>query len=254
MRTVNAVARAVDILELLAASPEPLPVSVIATRLTVPRNTAYELVHTLQERGLVDLRDGRVALGVHLFELGWRYADSLDLVAESRPIAARLRDASGETVHVATLHGRHVTYLLKEESRQAVRMGSAIGLRLPAHVSAVGKAMLAALPPEDARRRIDGAELEVFTGNSITDPEQLMLELEHTRRRGYALDRGESSPGVMCVAAAVRDATGAIAAGLSISGPVERVANAREPVLVSLVREAAADLTRRLGGGLYDAP
>jgi IclR family KDG regulon transcriptional repressor len=247
VRTVNAVARAVDILELLAASPEPLPVSVIATRLTVPRNTAYELVHTLQERGLVDLRDGRVALGVHLFELGWRYA-------ESRPIAARLRDASGETVHVATLHGRHVTYLLKEESRQAVRMGSAIGLRLPAHVSAVGKAMLAALPPEDARRRIDGAELEVFTGNSITDPEQLMLELEHTRRRGYALDRGESSPGVMCVAAAVRDATGAIAAGLSISGPVERVANAREPVLVSLVREAAADLTRRLGGGLYDAP
>lgn len=251
MRTVNAVARAVGILELLADGSAELPVAVIATRMGIPRNTTYELVGTLEELGLVRMHEGRVRLGVRLFELGSRYASSLDLLGEARDIAARLRDMSGETVHLAALHGRYVTYLLKEESRQAVRMSSAVGLRLPAHVSAVGKAMLAALPPDELARRLEGVELERFTEASITSGDALGAELADIRRRGYAIDEQESSPGVRCVAAASFDAMGDVVAGISISGPVDRMGRLRDSPLAEMVRSAAAELSGRLGGGRF---
>ena len=214
----------------------------------IPRNSAYELVGTLADRQYLRLDDtGRVTLGARLFELGSRFAQSIDLVREARETAAHLRDACGETVHVAMLDGRFVIYLVKEESRQMVRMMSAIGTRLPAHVSGVGKAMLAGLPEAELRRRLGAAPLERMTPNSITSIADLLVDLDRTRSRGYAIDNEESSPEVGCVAAAVRDATGEFVAAISISGPVTRVGGERRPELAARVMEAADGLSRRLG-------
>lgn len=248
MRTVTAVARAVDILDIAARASDPPRVAAIALALGIPRNTAYELIHTLVERQLLRLTDdGRVVLGVRLFEFGARYSQSVDLLAEGREIASTLRDASGETVHVATLSGCDAVYLVKEESRHAVRMSSAIGMRLPAHVTGVGKAMLAALPDSEFERLFAAATLEVLTPNSISTIEGLVRDLEATRARGYAVDHEESSPDVACVAAVIRDGSGGVAAGISISAPVSRLDASREPDLARMVMAAADELSRRLG-------
>ena len=248
MRTVNAIARAADVLETAAASPEPLRISSIASTIGIPRNSVYEIVNTLAARRLLQIRDdGRVSLGPWLFELGSRYAQSVDLLVEARAIASDVRDASGETVHVATLDGRHALYLIKEESRQMVRMSSAIGMRLPAHVSGVGKAMLSALPAEELAQRFDGVYLERLTPNSLGTFEALAADLELTRRRGYALDDQESSPEVICVAAPVLDPRGQVIAGMSISVPVSRMSDERERELAALVQGAVQALGVRLG-------
>jgi IclR family KDG regulon transcriptional repressor len=248
MRTVNAIARAADMLEITASSAEPLRISSIASATGIPRNSVYEIVNTLAARRLLQIgEDRRVSLGPWLFELGSRYAQSVDLLVEARSIASDVRDASGETVHVATLDGRHALYLIKEESRQMVRMSSAIGMRLPAHVSGVGKAMLSALPVDELVRRFDGESLERLTPNSLGTFEALAADLELTRMRGYALDKQESSPEVICVAAPLLDARGNVVAGMSISVPVSRMTAERERELAEMVTEAVHDLGTRLG-------
>ncbi len=248
MRTVNAIARAADMLEIVATSPEPLRISAIVSALGIPRNSAYEIVNTLAARRLLQIGDhGRVSLGPSLFELGSRYAQSVDFFAEARAIASQVRDTSGETVHVATLDGRHALYLIKEESRQMVRMSSAIGMRLPAHVSGVGKAMLAALSAEELGRRFDGIVLERLTPHSLRSFEALSADLEMTRRRGYALDNQESSPEVICVAAPLLDGRDHVVAGMSISVPVSRMSDQRERELAEIVNAAVVDLGARLG-------
>ena len=255
MRIVNAIARAADILELVAFAPEPPRIAAIATAIGIPRNSVYEIVNTLESRRLVRLGDdGRVRLGSWLFELGSRYAQSVDLLAEARATASRVRDASGETVHVATLDGRHALYLIKEESRHLVRMSSAIGLRLPAHVSGVGKAMLAALPLDELERRFAGVTLERLTPNSLTTFGALERDLAATRIRGYAIDNEESSPEVSCVAAALLDARGDVVAGMSISVPLSRMNPSRERELADMVIRAMGDLGVRLAYRVEGSP
>lgn len=220
----------------------------MAAALKIPRNTAYELAYTLEEENLLRVTgDGRLLLGVRTFELGARFAQSLDLLTEGMPIVSRLRDQSEETVHLAILDGRHAVYLAKEESRQFVRMSSAPGLRLPAHLAAVGKAMLAALPLDELRAKFAGVKLEAMTANSITDFATLLGDLEATRLRGYAVDNQELSLDVACVGAAVRDAGGGVVAGLSISAPIMRVDESSRLRLAELVIAGAADLSERLG-------
>ena len=128
-----------------------------------------------------------------------------------------------------------------------LRMSSAIGMRLPAHVTGVGKALLAALPEDELARRFSGVTLERMTPNSITTFEALMADLEATRLRGYALDNEESSPQVGCVAAALLGPHGEVVAGMSISGPISRMNKAREGELAHLVTAAVSELGSRLG-------
>ena len=247
MRRVSAVSRAAAILDLVGRAPQPPSIASIGAMLGIPRNTTYQLVYTLADAQLLRVVDGRLHLGVRTFELGSRYAMNLDLVTEAREVAGPLRDVSGETVHVAVLDGRDAVYLVKEESRQAVRMSSRIGLRLPAHVSAVGKAMLAALPATELDALLDGVVLERMTSHSITDLDALRKDLHATRERGYAIDNQESSPDVACVAAAVRDGSGSVVAGVSISMPLSRMPTERREEFASMAIQAANAFSTRLG-------
>jgi IclR family transcriptional regulator, KDG regulon repressor len=248
MRLTPAVVRAVDVLDAVAGSGEPLRVSALAQALDVPRNTAYELVNTLAARNLVHLdSDGRVRLGFHLFELGSVYAQSLDLFNEARPIVRDVVRACNETTHVAMLDGRHAVYLIKEEGTQSVRILSAVGRRVPAHGTAVGKAILAFRPREETLARLKGARLETLTPNTITDLDALLAELDRTVERGYSTDNEESSPEVCCVAAPIRNEQDEVVAGISIAAPRSRMSARRRKELARLVMGAAEHLSRRLG-------
>lgn len=242
--------RALEILGLFLDGGGARSIPEISAALGLPRSTTHELVGTLALRRCLEPAPGepaRFVLGVHVFELGSAYADGIDLVDEGRTVARELADRCDETVHVATLEGTEVLYLAKADSTQTVRMVSAVGRRLPAHCTAVGKVLLAGLDDAEVAARYRNDEEWVrMTARSIDSLEGLQRELGLIRERWLAFDDCESNPDVRCVAAPVRDGDGGVVAGLSISVPVFRAGDIEGP-LADLAREAALKLSRRLG-------
>src|SRR4051794_32341768 len=249
-RTVPAVNRALDILELFLERPN-LSAPEITDGLGLPRTTVHELLTTLTERAYLIPTPGqptRYRLGMRLFQLGSVFADQLDLAHEAREIAQKVAANCDETVHVAVLDGTHVVYIAKVDSTHPVRMVSAVGRRLPAHCTGVGKMLLSGLPPErlDAICPLDG-DLAGMTARSITSPVRLRAHLQEIRHGGLSYDECESNDAVFCVAAPVYDHTGDMVAGMSISVPSIRWDDRRREEWSGLVRGGAAALSQRLG-------
>lgn len=249
-RAVPAVTRTLDILELFLDRPS-LSAPEITERLGLPRTTVHELLSTLTDRAYLIAIPGqptRYRLGMRLFQLGSVFADQLDLAHEAREIAQKVAADCDETVHVAVLDGADVVYIAKVDSTHSVRMVSAVGRRLPAHCTAVGKALLSELSPDalDARCPRD-RELPGMTPHSITSPARLRAHLEEIRERGLSYDECESNEGVFCVAAPIHDHTGAMVAAMSISTPVIRWNAERRDEWSELIRSGAAELSQRLG-------
>lgn len=249
-RSVPAVLRALDILELFGTTEE-LAIPEINARLGLPRTSVHELVGTLVERSYltpVPGRPHRFRLGVGVFHLGAAYAERLDLAREGQAAAAEVAAACDETVHVAVLDGRHVVYVAKADSTHPVRMVSAVGRRLPAHCTAVGLMLLARLDTE----RLDelfppDQRLSVLTQRSIASSTQLRERLTQVRERGMAEEYCESNEAVACVAAPVTDRSGCAVAAMSISVPTVRWTPDRYDSLAGLVIRGAAALSARLG-------
>ncbi|MBA8825769.1 DNA-binding IclR family transcriptional regulator [Saccharopolyspora lacisalsi] len=242
--------RAFDILELFLDEHELNPPEITA-RLGLPRTTVHELVSTLVEREYLTpaTRDSsRFRLGVRGFQLGSAYAERLDLAREGQLVAEGIAEKCHETVHIAVREGTEVLYVAKVDSTHPVRMVSAVGRRLPAHCTAVGKALLATLP----RKRVDelyaDTGLIAMTDNSITSRRALHGELEEIRAGdGVAREHCESNDAVACVAAPVRDHSGAVVAAVSISAPILRFDDDVEAFLRDLARQGADELSHRLG-------
>jgi DNA-binding IclR family transcriptional regulator len=250
-RLVPALARGLDVLELFLTDPKPRSAPEICTALGLPRTTVHELVKTLMARGYLRAADEagyRYELGIRTFELGSLYRAHLDLAREGQRIAERVGSGCQETVHVAIRDRTDVVYIAKVDSTHAVRMVSAVGHRLPAHLTAVGKVLLSDLPA-DALRTLypSGAALPAMTPHSITSASRLRTEVAQVAEAGVGYDHCESNPDVSCVAAPVRDATGELVAALSIAVPVARWNEERAGELTALAREGARDLSHLLG-------
>jgi DNA-binding IclR family transcriptional regulator len=249
-RAVPAANRALDILELFLETPVLSAPEVVA-RLGLPRTTVHELLGTLVDRGYLVLMPGqplRYRLGARLFQLGSVFAESVDLPREAQRAAAEVAGACDETVHVAVLDGRDVFYIARVDSTHPVRMVSAVGRRLPAHCTGVGKMLLSSLPPDaiDALYP-SGTPLETMTSRSISSRSKLNSALSRIRRAGLSFDQGESTKDVNCVAAGVHDHTGHMVAAMSISVPSTRWDAAARATLPTLVRQGAERLSENLG-------
>lgn len=249
-RKVPAVNKALDVLELFSAGNGALSASQIGSVLKLPRSTLHELLATLVNRSYLTLdrpSGFHYQLGRRLFELGGAYASSIDLFREANEVSRQVSQESGETVHVAILDGSDVIYIAKADSSRVVRMVSAVGRRLPAHASAVGKVLLAALPNNKVVAAFKGKQLERFTPNTIVSLPALIQVLEKVRVQGLAYDTGEETPDVQCIAAPIRDASGAVAAAMSISVPSFRLSASRRHELEAVLKAGAAELSGRLG-------
>lgn len=250
-RAVPALSRALDILELFFER-ESLSAADITDRLGLPRTTVHELLSTLVGRSyLVPLatQPTRYRLGVRVFQLGGQFAEQVDLVREAQAVAEQVAARCDETVHVAVLEGVDVCYMAKVDSTHPVRMVSAVGRRLPAHCTAVGKVLLAMLPTDEVEARLGrgAAPLPALTARSITSATALLEHLAKVRTAGLAYDDCESNEAVRCVAAPVRDQTGLVVAAMSISVPTVRWNGTRRREWAALVQEGAALLSERLG-------
>ncbi|MDT0203487.1 IclR family transcriptional regulator [Nocardioides sp. AE5] len=247
MSQVPAAARALQVLRFLAAQPGPVPLDRIATALDLPRSTAYHLVNTMIAEGFVThlAEEKRYGLGVAAFEVGSGYTRQAPLQRISRRPLADLVDQTSQSAHLAVLHGRDVLYVIEERAPGRPPLVTDVGVRLPAHLTASGRAILAALPAAQVRAAYpDRTAFVDRHGTGPTGPRQLAELLRETRRRGHAIEDGEVTPGLASVAAAVLDHNDYPVAGVALTHP----SGEDDPGLADAVRRTAAELTRRLGG------
>jgi DNA-binding IclR family transcriptional regulator len=249
MGQVPAATRTLRVLRFLATQPEPVALDRIARSCDLPRSTAYHLLTAMIEEGfVVHLADEhRYGLGVAAFEVGSGFSRQEPLQRISRRTLTDLADRTGRTAHLAVLHGRDVLYVVEERAPGRPPLVSDVGVRLPAQLTASGRAILSALSVAQVRALYpDPAAFVDRHGAGPRTLSALRSLLTDTRRRGYATEEGEVTPGFASVAAPVLDHNGHPVAGVAITyaeaDPVEpgRLAEA--------VRRAAAALTRRLGG------
>jgi DNA-binding IclR family transcriptional regulator len=247
---LGTVKKAMDVLDLLGASPEPLSASEISTQLSLPRSTTYRLLATLKSGGYVsqDPSDAtRFRLGFHIAELASRLLSSIELREQAMPALTRLRDLAEENIHLVVMDDGQVTYIDKVECRHAVRMHSAIGAKGYAHSTAVGKAMLAHMPMSEVEEIVEKHGMPASTPNTITDLQSLKKQLVRIKERGYSIDNIENEEGIRCIGAPIFDHTGAPVAALSVSGPAYRFSMRRVSELADAVMEAAREISGHLG-------
>lgn len=247
MSNVPAATRAMRVLRFLAGQPHPVPIEDVMRAVRLPRSTAYHLLAAMVDEGfVVHLTDERrFGLGVAALEVGSGYArqEPLQRIAR-RPLTA-LVDASGQSAHLAVLHGRDVLYVLEERAPGRPPLVTDVGVHLPAHLTASGRAILAALPAQQVRALYPDRSAFVQRGGvGPTSPSALRGVLAETRARGYAREMEEVSPGLSSVAAAVTDHNGLPLASVAVTfegylapGP-----------LAARVRATAGTVTRRLLG------
>jgi DNA-binding IclR family transcriptional regulator len=246
MSQVPAATRALRVLKFLASQPDPVPLDRIVRACDLPRSTAYHLLNAMIAEGFVVHlpEERRYGLGVAAYEVGSGYSrqEPLQRIARRRLVA--LVDRVGESAHLAVLHGRDVLYVVEERAARRPSLVTDVGVRLPAHLTASGRAILADLPAAQVRALYPSAEAFVDRhGVGPRTPSALRRLLAETRRRGYAVEDGEVTPGLASVAAAVRDHNGHPVAALTVTyadGAPERLSRQ--------VIAAAHALTDRIGG------
>lgn len=245
---VPAATRALRVLRFLASQPEPVPLERIMRACDLPRSTAYHLLNTMVDEGfVVHLREEkRYGLGVAAFEVGSGYSRQEPLQRLGRRLLAGLVDATRQSAHLAVLHGRDVLYVVEERAPGRPPLVTDVGVRLPAHLTASGRAILAALPGPQVRALYPDREAFVDRhGTGPTTLSGLRTLLAETRQRGYATEHGEVTPGLASVAAAVLDHNGHPLAGIAMT----YASDDTDPApLAEAVRLTAEALTARLGG------
>ncbi len=248
MSQVPAATRALRVLRFLAAQPAPVPLERLAAACDLPRSSAYHLLATMVDEGFVAHlpEEHRYGLGVAAFEVGSGYARQEPLQRLARRHLAALVDEVGQSAHLAVLHGREVLYVLEERAPGRPPLVTDVGVRLPAHLTASGRAVLAALPASQVRALLpDRAAFVDRTGLGPSGPRQLREALAETRQRGYSLEVDEVTAGFSSVAAAVLDHNGHPVAAVAITFSDDAGVDARRTAGLT-VRTAAA-LSRRLG-------
>lgn len=236
------------VLQAIADRPGGLDMAGLAGALSYPRGTLYRIVQALVAEGLVTetRRTGTFELGPRLIQLASMSWEGSDLRQAARDHIEVLRDATGETVHLAVPSGAAMVYIDKLESPRAVRMMSRIGTRVELHSTSVGKAYLAALPPERCSALMAELSFEPRTPATITDAAGLQAEIAATRERGYSLDDQENEPDIRCVGAAIVDRTGEPIGCISLSMPIYRYDDAVAAGYVDRVVAAARAVSQAL--------
>ncbi|MEV7623586.1 IclR family transcriptional regulator [Actinoplanes sp. NPDC089786] len=245
MRTVRTVERALWLLRTIAATPAPMTFGELHKVSDLPRASVHNLLATLEETGFV-VRDGngRYSVGLAAFEVGSAHQVRTGLLRLAEPILRDLVRRHNETCHLGILDGSDVLYVERLESTQPVRLTTATGRRVPAHATGIGKALLA-LRPDAEVAALYPTGLPSLTPSTLTAVPTLLRDLTETRRRGWAIDNEESTPGVRCAAAAVA-VPGWPATGISLAVPLQRAADDRIAELGADVRAAADTLAARL--------
>lgn len=245
--------RALDLLVTFSTAEPELTLTELSSRLNLSASTTYRLLVTLENRRYVEHnhQTGGYTLGVACLDLGTVFLSQLDFRDRVLPLLESLREECRETVHLAVLdrNQMEVIYLEKLEGLLPIgMMGSRVGGRAPAYCTGLGKCLLAYVPDPVVREVYSANGMRAYTPNTITDVDELLLEMARIRKRGYAIDEVEYEPDVKCVAAPVWNHRQTVVGAISVTGPEQRMNRLiAEGDVIESVLEAAQEASVRLG-------
>jgi DNA-binding IclR family transcriptional regulator len=223
-------------------------ISEISRKTGYPKSKVHRVLLTMAKRGYVrkEPQTDRYQVSLRFFALGGVALNKLESKQVATPFLEKLRDASGETAHLAVMDETGVFYIDKIESAQSIRMYSYIGRRAPIHCTGVGKVLLAYQPEHEVDALLSSG-LKRYTEHTITDGKKLKEELAKIRRLGYGVDNEELELGLFCIAAPIRNHLGQTVAAVSISGPGVRLTRSKIREFIPLVIRVASEISYSLG-------
>lgn len=247
---IQVIERMGRLLDAIARYDQPASLKVLSADTGLHPSTAFRILASLTGLGYVERNAaGQYGLGAKLLYLGGRVSARGDLRPQAKEVMEWLRNELGESINLTVRQGDEVVYIERATTTRVIRVEQVIGGHAPLHVTAVGKLMLGELGEQACRDYARRTGLPAFTVNTRAEVEALLQDADTSVRRGYALDDEEAEPGVGCIGVLVRDSSGGVVAGLSVSAPIER----RRDAWIPLVLEAGRRLSERLGYYQADA-
>lgn len=243
--SIQVIERMMRLLDVLAESPDAVSLKLASGKAQLHPSTAHRILTALVRDRMAERVDqGSYRLGMRLLELGNLVKSRISVREHALPFMRELHAATGEAVNLSVRRDDEIVYIERTSSgRSLMRVVNIIGARAPLHITAVGKLFLLEDGVEGVKTYAERTGLPAFTRNTIHALPTLEKELDRVRRNGYAIDNEEAELGVRCVGAGVRDDTGALVAGLSISSPAERM----KPAWSAMVKDTAEKISRAIG-------
>ncbi len=246
----TALGKGLALLEALARADGSVRLSHLADQVGLQKSSVHRVLRMLIESGYVtqDPDTGYYAASLKVFELGAAVVASLPIKVAATNILQQLHLETGETVSLSVLDGDHVVYLDKLVSPRPIGFTTRVGSRVPAAVTAAGRAMLAHVEdPRSAIERLSAAR--EAAGIEPLDADAALADIEHARTHGYLIGRGRRERGIVGIAAAVPGPADGLLAGLTVSAPAQRLDDQRQESIVQALLVAVAQLGQALGRG-----
>ncbi len=252
---VPALIRGSRVLDAVVASDQPLTVSDLARKLSLPKSTVHGLCGTLVDLGLLAKRSGNSFLiGPHVMRWANAFLAQTDLTAEFSSLWDSLTVLSDETITLSVLDGSEVVYIACRNSSSSLGITFRIGMRLPAPFTATGKAILSTMSDAQVRKLLAGHWPQPLTSRSVKNIEGLMAELADCRRRGFSIDDGQTRDGMYCFGTAVRDSSNQVVAGVAVSLLATRVDDRTTDLAAKSIQTIAHQFSVRLGADMKKLP
>jgi IclR family pca regulon transcriptional regulator len=247
---VQSLDRGLSVIRAFDASRPELALSDVARETGLTRATARRFLLTLVRLGYVRQDGNRFSLRPRVLELGYSYLSALSLPELAQPHMETLVAHVNESSSIAVLDDTEIVYVVRVPTSRIMSITIAVGTRLPAYPTSMGRVLLAALEPEALEERVTRMEIRSLTPSTVTDLERLRRQLDRVRAQGWAAVDQELEQGVRSVAVPIRDATGAVSAALNVSVHASRMtmATLRKQVLPQLLQTAGA-IEGELGAG-----
>jgi IclR family pca regulon transcriptional regulator len=233
---MGGLAKGLQVIRAFTRDHSALTLSEVAGIAGMPAATARRCLLTLEELGYVTRRGRAFLLRPKVLELGAAYLESMDIEHLTQTHLEELARLTGDSAALSVLDGGDIVYVARTSVRTLVRLEAHVGSRFPAHVTSMGRVLLAGLPPERLDHYFRTQEFVAYTDHTVTDPKKVRQLIDECRRTGYSAVEDELAYGVVAVAVPVHDQAGRVVAALNSSSHSRRISKAK------LVRERLAML------------
>jgi DNA-binding IclR family transcriptional regulator len=242
---IQSVERAIAILRCFEEYEE-LGVTEISALVGLNKSTAFGLINTLRNENFIqaDEKTGKLRLGMSLLRLSEHIKQDLRNICT--PYIMKLLHTTKETVNLAVLDGDNAIFIEKQESPHVMRISTTISRPIPLYCTAAGKAILSCLQDVEIEDYLKRVKLKPFTEKTITSKAVLWEQIQHIRTEGYALDNEEMEYGIICIAVPLIGSNRKIAGGLSITGPLNRMTEAKRLNIKELLLKTADEINRKI--------
>lgn len=249
---IKSIEKSLKILEVLSQNKRFYGVTEIADILNFDKSVVFKMLKTFENHGYVEQEKNtkKYGLGLKILELSNKLLQRINVIEIARPALMKIREFTGETVHLATLNKEKVIYLDQLKSNEVISVNTQVGNFEPIYCTAAGKSILAFLDINNINYYLDIFSKEgftKFTKNTITSKDELSKELKRIRKEGFAIDNEELHYGVKCLAVPIKNQKKEVIASLGISGPVARLDDNKILVFSKYLMKEAKEVSRKLG-------